>query len=93
MTEKTYATFSATFIVKDIELLKKKYAETEWGQIAFAEIESGEHDFNSASAILDLLLERGRESEIGVEFYASSCEPDSEDGERNASNGTLVYRD
>jgi hypothetical protein len=88
----TYATFSATFKVEDYELLKKKYMETDLYKLEIEEY-GEDHQFLSSTAILELLTGVDDKAchDIGVEFWASTCELDSEDETRLACNADLVY--
>jgi hypothetical protein len=87
-----YATFSATFKVEDYELLKKKYMETDLYKLERDEY-GEDHQFLSSTAILELLIGVNDKAsrDIGVEFYASACDLDTEEERRNASNADLVY--
>ena len=87
-----YATFSATFKVEDYELLKKKYMETDLYKLEQEEY-GEDHQFLSSTAILELLIGVNDKAsqDIGVEFYASACDLDTEEEKLNASNAYLVY--
>ena len=87
----TYATFSATYIVHDVELLKRKYEELASSRVYLEEPTEEDMEFMASQAILDLLDYGVSASDMGVEFYSSTCEPDTDDEARNASIGNLIY--
>lgn len=87
---KEYATLSATYIIEDINLLKKRHKDSQFGDQYLKEIADGEYEFMASQAILDLLNEGVRPEDMGVEFFSSACEPNSEDDTYTAVDRVLV---
>jgi hypothetical protein len=72
------ATFEVTFFVEDVEKLKAKFAKTELASVIAGEVDEdgNPYPFNSAQAILELLLESIDEEELGISMDGSSSSPD-----------------
>lgn len=90
----TYATMTITYLFEDMELLKKRHLESEFGQEYLEEVENGEHEFAASSAILDLIHEGVSLVEfldMGVEFQSSVCHPNTDDATQTAINGELIF--
>ena len=59
------------FLVKDPALLLSK-----WAQLPYSKeylFDNAENPLNWAQALLDVMVERLDEQEVGVEFHASTC--------------------
>jgi acetoacetate decarboxylase len=76
----TLAVIKVSFIVKDMQKLRKSYYKTEIGKQDLKSIANGEEvfEFNSGYAILNILTEMDTLKQYGFEYESSIAELDSE---------------